>query len=84
MICVHCGVALQAQASVNGLYQHEHWRWRCQSDSVPYGHMGHPEMPCPQLPGDPNPCQGSSEGGCEHLHRTPASPTEGIDRGLAD
>ncbi len=62
--CVHCGVELTVEIG-GGLYQHANHLQRCQSHAVPYGHMGHPLMPCP--PGDINPCAGHLEKQCEHL-----------------
>lgn len=67
MICVHCGLALGESIGA-GLYTHVNNRQRCQSDPVPYGHMGHPDMPCPRVPDSPNPCSGSLEPACDHLH----------------
>ena len=72
MLCVHCGTPLGADIG-GGLYIHSNNRQRCQSDLVPYGHMGHPEMPCPRKEADPNPCSGSREDKCLHLH-VPESP----------
>lgn len=63
-VCVHCGQEL-SDKTTSGLHQHANGLWRCQAPSVPYGHMGHPEMPCP--PGDINPCLGYRERTCEHL-----------------
>jgi len=49
---------------MNGLYIHANGLQRCQKN-VPYGHMGHPTMPCP--PGEINPCQGYREQACTHI-----------------
>ena len=73
MKCVHCGVAL-TQPIGGGLFQHANNLQRCQR-GAPYGHMGHPTMPCP--PGDINPCAGYREENCEHV--SPESET-GDDR----
>jgi hypothetical protein len=62
--CVHCGDLLGADIG-GGLFVHAHGLQRCQSDIVPYGHMGHPEMPCP--PGNINPCMGYREDACSHF-----------------
>jgi hypothetical protein len=76
MRCVHCGVALTVDIG-GGLYSHAHNRQRCQSDAVPYGHMGHPSMPCP--PDTINACWGyiESERGEECVHIAPTSPDSG-------
>lgn len=68
MICVHCGIGLTLQSGNSGLYQHANNLGRCQGGpdgTVPYGHMGHPEMPCPS--GTVNDCLGSREENCNHL-----------------
>lgn len=62
--CVHCGEPLIHNDLGSGLFTHAHGLQRCQSDSVPYGHMGHPSLPCPT--GDINPCAGSREEICTH------------------
>ena len=65
MKCIHCGEPL-GESIGNGLFVHERGLQRCQKDWLPYGHMGHPEMPCP--PGAFNPCLGYREGDdCEHV-----------------
>ena len=67
MNCVHCGRGLTAEIG-GGLYQHDNHLQRCQDPSVPYGHMGHPAMPCPG--GGHNRCIGSGEDRCEHIYES--------------
>lgn len=69
MTCVHCGMEL-GKAIHDGLYTHANNLQRCQAD-VPYGHMGHPTMPCPS--GTVNDCLGSREEVCDHLASRPSS-----------
>lgn len=64
MICVHCGAGLVGNP-YQGLYTHATGLQRCQDSSVPYLHMGHPEMPCPS--GLINPCVGYQEINCTHV-----------------
>lgn len=75
MTCVHCGLALGDDIG-HGLYTHANHRQRCQSEAVPYGHMGHPTMPCPNDSGDLNPCSGAREEHCEHIHAPVASESD--------
>jgi hypothetical protein len=70
LTCVHCGDGLR-EKNDSGLHTHESGLQRCQYPDAPYGHMGHPSMPCPS--GDINPCAGYREtvqgDGCTHLAR---------------